>query len=279
MSNREKPICKTYEEGSRRWYLNDKFHREDGPALEYINGTKAWYLNGKLHREGGPAIEYVNGGKDWYLSGVRYSKEEFDKLMAEKQKPVCKTKEYDTKHWYLNGKFHREDGPALGHTNGSEEWYLNGKLHREDGPAVKHDNGAKEWRRWGKRHREDGPAIEFADGSKQWWLNGTKYSEEEFNKLMAEKQQLKKENKMDSESTKEEFYIIMTENKDGDLIPAGGPVRNDKKAFKYSSIGKAEKAAFERTKKSKRRHYVLEVVSFCDVKPYVNILKKRGAKE
>jgi hypothetical protein len=27
------------------WYLNDKLHREDGPAVEGANGDKWWYLN------------------------------------------------------------------------------------------------------------------------------------------------------------------------------------------------------------------------------------------
>ena len=40
------------------------------------------------------------------------------------------------KSWYLNGKLHREDGPAIERANGDKSWYLNGKLHREDGPAV-----------------------------------------------------------------------------------------------------------------------------------------------
>jgi len=33
--------------GSKWWYLNDEYHREDGPAIEYASGTKLWYLNGK----------------------------------------------------------------------------------------------------------------------------------------------------------------------------------------------------------------------------------------
>ena len=33
--------------GDRRWYQNDKLHREDGPAIEYANGKKEWYQNGK----------------------------------------------------------------------------------------------------------------------------------------------------------------------------------------------------------------------------------------
>ena len=41
-----------------------------------------------------------------------------------------------SKEWYLNGKQHREDGPAVERANGTKVWYLNGKLHREDGPAV-----------------------------------------------------------------------------------------------------------------------------------------------
>ena len=79
--------------GDKYWYLNDKIHREDGPAVEWADGTKFWYLNGKLHREDGPALEYADG----------------------------------TKYWYLNGEFHREDGPALEYANGDKYWYLNDK--------------------------------------------------------------------------------------------------------------------------------------------------------
>ena len=47
--------------------------------------------------------------------------------------------------WYLDGKRHREDGPAVEFSNGTKGWYLDGKLHREDGPAVERENGRKEW--------------------------------------------------------------------------------------------------------------------------------------
>ena len=65
---------------------------------------------------------------------------------------------------------------------GSKYWYLNGKLHREDGPAVEHSDGSKYWYLDGKRHREDGPAIEAADGVKLWYLNGKRITEEEHKK-------------------------------------------------------------------------------------------------
>ncbi len=38
---------KVSDDGTKRWYLNDKLHREDGPAIEYASGTKYWYLNGE----------------------------------------------------------------------------------------------------------------------------------------------------------------------------------------------------------------------------------------
>ena len=85
------------EYGTKCWYLGDKFHREDGPAVEYANGGKEWYLNGKLHREDGPTVEYVDG----------------------------------TKAWYLDNKLHRTDGPAFEYSDGSSEWYLNGVQYTE----------------------------------------------------------------------------------------------------------------------------------------------------
>ena len=57
--------------GTKRWYLNGKRHREDGPAIEYPDGTKVWYLNDELHREDGPAVEYPDGTKSWYLNGKK----------------------------------------------------------------------------------------------------------------------------------------------------------------------------------------------------------------
>jgi len=50
-----------HDNGDREWRLNDKCHREDGPAIEHADGSKSWYLNGKLHREDGPAIECAGG--------------------------------------------------------------------------------------------------------------------------------------------------------------------------------------------------------------------------
>ena len=86
-----------------------------------------------------------------------------------------------TKSWYLNGKLHRADGPAVEYSDGHKEWWLNNKLHREDGPAVKRTNGSKAWYLNGQRHREDGPAVKRTNGSKEWYLNDEGLTEQEFN--------------------------------------------------------------------------------------------------
>ena len=96
------------------------------------------------------------------------------------EEPVMEIDEYGNKFWYLNDKYHREDGPAIEYADGNKFWSLNGKLHREDGPAIETAEGDKSWFLNDKRHREDGPAVEYADGDKGcWYLNGEYVTEEE----------------------------------------------------------------------------------------------------
>jgi hypothetical protein len=65
--------------GTKRWLLNGKVHRTDGPAAEWADGSKFWYLNGKHHRTDGPAVEWPDGHKTWWLYGRIYS---FDDWLA-----------------------------------------------------------------------------------------------------------------------------------------------------------------------------------------------------
>jgi hypothetical protein len=44
----------------------------------YANGTKRWRIDGKLHREDGPAVEYADGTKRWYLNGNQLTEQEFN---------------------------------------------------------------------------------------------------------------------------------------------------------------------------------------------------------
>jgi len=58
------------------WYLNNKFHRANGPAVIWRDGRESWYFNGKLHRTDGPAVKGLNGRRGWYLNDRRYNSEQ-----------------------------------------------------------------------------------------------------------------------------------------------------------------------------------------------------------
>jgi hypothetical protein len=98
-----------------------------------------------------------------------------------------KYKTKDSVFWYLNGKLHREDGPAFEEIDGTTFWFISGKRHRENGPAVEWSDGSKQWYLNDKLHREDGPAIDNANGTKQWHLYGRQLSLDEFNQWLEKK--------------------------------------------------------------------------------------------
>jgi hypothetical protein len=65
------PEMKVNSDGSKYWFLNGDYHREDGPAIEVSDGSKYWFLYGERHREDGPAVELIDGSKFWYLNNVK----------------------------------------------------------------------------------------------------------------------------------------------------------------------------------------------------------------
>jgi len=84
MSKNNQPICKTSVSGTKRWFLNEKLHRLDGPAVEYFDGDKLWFLHDRLHRLDGPAVEYIDGDKEWWVDGDQIqcsSQKEFKRLL------------------------------------------------------------------------------------------------------------------------------------------------------------------------------------------------------
>lgn len=96
--------------GSIYWFLNDQYHREDGPAIEHCSGLfRRWYRHGELHREDGAAVEDTPGNQELYFNG--------------------------RKEWWIHGKRHREDGPAIEWGDGTKRWYLHGnELSEEEYP-------------------------------------------------------------------------------------------------------------------------------------------------
>ena len=64
-----KPVMDIDDDGNKRWFVGDRLHREDGPAIEHIDGYRAWYINGMYHREDGPAVEWGDGTTYWFIYG------------------------------------------------------------------------------------------------------------------------------------------------------------------------------------------------------------------
>lgn len=58
--------------GTRRWRVNGRYHRTDGPAVERFDGVHYWYVDGLLHRTDGPAIESADG-QGWCLNDRLYT--------------------------------------------------------------------------------------------------------------------------------------------------------------------------------------------------------------
>lgn len=51
------------------WYDEEgRFHREDGPAVDWNTGLKQWRIHGNAHRLDGPAIIRENGTFDWCIN-------------------------------------------------------------------------------------------------------------------------------------------------------------------------------------------------------------------
>ena len=112
------------------------------------------------------------------------------------------------KFYYKNAECtinHRLDGPAvtyMNQPNATTYWFVNGKKHREDGPAIEYHNGDKEWYVNGKQHRLDGPAVELANGMAEWYINDIRLTSkevEEQKKKIAVKQDIQshKNNRID----------------------------------------------------------------------------------
>lgn len=73
-----------FSHGDKAWYSKGKFHRKNGPAIEYINGTKVWHKNGELHRLDGPAVEFPNKTKSYYIDGINYSEANYWEIVKTK---------------------------------------------------------------------------------------------------------------------------------------------------------------------------------------------------
>jgi hypothetical protein len=124
--------------GNKYWYKDDKLHREDGPAAEFVSGDKHWYKDNNLHREDGPAIERFDGSKGWWYKGIYAGEgDQPDPVLWERLTSVeinggpllngYVVDLHGVKCWFKAGQLHHKDGPAYELEFGRPNWYFNGK--------------------------------------------------------------------------------------------------------------------------------------------------------
>jgi hypothetical protein len=158
--------------------FNEKgeLHRIHGPAVVELSLPRDgshWHdkrpitENHKFYNTIKTITEYTNNFKDFNYNFSQYC----SKIHVE---------------WYLNGKLHRIDGPAIeskSHCSmtgyyGYYEYYINGKLHRTDGPAIYRPSKSVsiiKYYIYGKLHRTDGPASNIfgcGERTEEWYKNG-----------------------------------------------------------------------------------------------------------
>ncbi len=78
------------ENGCDKWYVNDKLHRLDGPAIESQDGLNSWYVHGKYvgeeisifvtNRKTGEKVKET----EYILNGVSVKKAMFLSMVLEK---------------------------------------------------------------------------------------------------------------------------------------------------------------------------------------------------
>lgn len=85
-------------------------------------GCARYYTDNKFHREDGPAVIDPDKEPGYYLEGVKYSKEEWEKKLRYKKEGITqvnglfiKKNEKETRYYldYEKNILHREDGPAV----------------------------------------------------------------------------------------------------------------------------------------------------------------------
>ena len=92
--------------------------------------------------------------------------------------------------WYnSSGRRHRINAPAIQYTSGTEKWFVNGILHRLNGYAttvnINKVDSIKSMVLNGDSHCINGcPAIQHTSGTKAWYINGTNYSEADYNRIL-----------------------------------------------------------------------------------------------
>lgn len=132
-------------------FKDGKLHNENAPAVySHINNKLLYFRKGEFHRLDGPAVISPNEPERYYINGIQYSKEEFDSIPLissgiYSQSPDGIYKKNNSIFYVKNGKYHRDDGPAILNANGTDDYYFNGfLLSKEQFESIIRNNDIKE---------------------------------------------------------------------------------------------------------------------------------------
>lgn len=122
--------------GAKFWYLNNTYHREDGPAVLWNDGSEEWWQHGEKHRTDEPAMFDPNrGDAQWWVNGQlhRVGGPASIQFKANKNRGVAGEPEWveASSSWFYQDARHRIDGPARICRDGSHEWWLFGNKSSE----------------------------------------------------------------------------------------------------------------------------------------------------
>lgn len=94
------------------------------------------------------------------------------RAMAAPRSPERTVDDEGNVEWALNGKLHRDDGPAVEYVDGSSYWFQHGRIHRDNGPAIEWADGSWTWMANDEIHRLAGPANVHVDCREEWHVFG-----------------------------------------------------------------------------------------------------------
>ena len=104
--------------------------------------------------------KFNDGEKRWYLDGLYHKLDGPAVSCGEKQE-----------YWQY-GERHRSGGPAIYYPGRHIAYYVNDQLHRLDGPALIYPGNYEAYYVDGQLHRLDGPAIVYENGNEEYWRHG-----------------------------------------------------------------------------------------------------------
>ena len=160
---------------SIKYYLDEKVHRNDGPAVIFyfdngFIGFEKYKLNGKMHRnDDGPAyIEYFESLNGKISKEIYYQNDEMHSINGPAEIWYYKNDKIKAEFYHQNGLCYRCDGPAIIY------YYPSGFISRKD---YYYNNSCHKW---------NGPAVIFYDkngniSQEDYYFNGNRIKDEDIN--------------------------------------------------------------------------------------------------